>query len=358
MSGPAEITESASILDTLLDACRSFVFLCSAHGSIDYANPAALKLFGRAESDFERDSLFEMATNRKDRQLLQQTALNLKVNERKRLEMVLHSVDGLFVPSSMFLCGIESVEGGESRLLVIGDPAEAITPASYVSSVASNNLVIRMLHGCVDPVFLIDPRTRIVRDCNPAAVALFGWSRREFIGSNLQKLYPNVEAFIAIGKRLPGLESISGIHEEEVLLKGRDGIAISCKLTTLCIFGPKSEAELRVAILHDITEAQIREDMLVRLAVRTTELATELAQLTKHQVPIGKESFTNLGFTERQAQLARYAAIGLTTKEMAFRLGLSESTVKNHFSAMFRKFGISSRIELIGLLSDRHILLK
>jgi DNA-binding NarL/FixJ family response regulator len=98
--------------------------------------------------------------------------------------------------------------------------------------------------------------------------------------------------------------------------------------------------------------------MLVRLAVRTTELATELAQLTKHQVPIGKESFTNLGFTERQAQLARYAAIGLTTKEMAFRLGLSESTVKNHFSAMFRKFGISSRIELIGLLSDRHILLK
>ena len=241
---------------------------------------------------------------------------------------------------------------------MIGDPVEAIAAASYVSSVASNNLVIRMLNGCVDPVFLIDPRTRIVRDCNAAAVAMFGWSRGEFIGANLRKLYAGEEAFLAIGERWPELESKSGIHEEEVLLKGSDGGAISCKLTTLCIFGAKGGPELRVAILHDITEAHIREEMLVRLAARTTELAAELAQLTKHQVPIGKESFTEMGFTERQAQLARYAAIGLTTKEMAFRLGFSESTVKNHFSAMFRKFGISSRIELIGLLSSRHILLK
>jgi PAS domain S-box-containing protein len=358
MSGLAEISEAPAILDTVLENCRSFVFLCGAGGVIDYANAAALKIFGQADPTFEREGLFDMATSRKDRQLLRQTALGLKAGERKRLEMVLHSVDGLYVPANIALWGIEDTEGGAGRFLVIGDPMEAIAASSYVSSIASNNLVVRMLHGCVDPVFLIDPRTRIVRDCNRAAVALFGWARGELIGGNLRKLYPSEEAFLAIGERLPELEEKSGMHEEEVTLRCRDGAAIACKLTTLCIFGPSSDPELRVAILHDISESRLREEMLVRLAARTSELAAELAQLTKRQVPIGKESFAGMGFTERQAQLARYAAIGLTTKEMAFRLGLSESTVKNHFSAMFRKFGISSRIELIGLLSERHIPLK
>jgi PAS domain S-box-containing protein len=358
MSGLAEQYEPGVILDTVLETCRSFVLLCDARGTIAYENPAALQLFGRAESAFERDGLFDMPTNRKDRQLLQDTTRNLMMGERKRLEMVLHSIEGLHVPASLVLCRIADAAGGEARILVIGDPAEAIAAVSYVSSIASNNLVIRMLHGSVDPVFLLDPRTRIVRDCNPAAAALFGWSRREFIGANLQKLFPNKEAFLEIGKRLSEFESKAGIHEEEILLKGLDNGPISCKLTSLCIFGPKGNAELRVAMLHDITEAHIREDMLVRLATRSSELAAELTQLTKHQIPIGRESFTDMGFTERQAQLAKYAAIGLTSKEMAYRLGLSESTVKNHFSAMFRKFGVTSRIELIALLSDRRVLPK
>jgi PAS domain S-box-containing protein len=358
MIGPADSSESSFILDAFLEASVSFVLICDARGEIEYANPAALRLFGKAQSAFERDSLFDMATNRRDRQRLLEAAANLKADGRRRLEMVLHSVEGLHVPTSMTLRMIDGAEGGEGRLLIIGDAAAAIPAVAYVSSLASNNLVIRMLNGSVDPVFLIDPGTRIVRDCNLAATALFGWSREELIGSSLRKLYPSEEAFKAIGERWPRLESRSGVHEEELLLMGIDGRAISCKLTTLCIYGPKGDAELRVAILRDITKAHIREDTLIRLAARTTELAVELTQLTKHQIPIGKESLTNLGLTERQAQLARYAAIGMTSKEMAFKLGLSESTVKNHFSAMFRKFGISSRTELIALLSDRHIPLK
>jgi PAS domain S-box-containing protein len=341
-----------SILDAVLETCRSFVFICGEEGEIGYSNPAAVRLFGRTDSAFERDGFFDMATTRKDRRLLRRSAAALKRNERARLEMVLHSADGLYVPSYIVLWGLQDAEGTERRFLVIGDPMEAMAGTSFVSSIASNNMVLRMLHGCVDPVFLINPATRIVRDCNAAAAAMFGWSRKEFIGDDLRKLYDREEDFLAIGGRLPELESISGMHEEEVLLQGRGGGRISCKLTTLCIFGPEGEPELRVAILHDVTEAQVREELLARLAAKTTELAAELARLTKHQVPIGKGPLLSLGFTDRQSQLVRYAAIGLTTKEMAFRLGISESTVKNHFSAMFRKFGIASRIELIGLLSD------
>jgi len=92
-----EYPEPASILGTVLEACRSFVLVCDVNGAVDYANPAALKLFGRAEPAFERDGLFEMATTKKDRQLLRKTAMNLQLNERKRMDMVLNSADGLYV---------------------------------------------------------------------------------------------------------------------------------------------------------------------------------------------------------------------------------------------------------------------
>lgn len=355
MSGANTISEPGTILDAVLENGRSFVLLCDARGTIGYANPAAMRLFGKAVSAFETDGLFDMPTNKQDRRTLKDAAGSLTIGGRKRLEMVLHSIEGLHVPAAFALCRIGDSAEGEERVLVVGDPAEAIAAVSYVSSVASNNLVIRMLHGSIDPVFLIDPMTRIVRDCNAAAVALFGWSRGELVGKDLQKIFPGEEAFLSMGKRLSEFEASAGIHEEVAVLRGNSKENISCKLTSLCIFGPKGNAELRVAILHDITEEHIREDMLARLAAQSSEFAQELNKLVTHQIPIGRESFTDLGFTERQAQLAKCAAIGLTTNEIALRLGLSESTVKNHFSALFRKFGVSSRTELIALLADRRV---
>lgn len=356
--GPEGIPRSGAILGAVLDLSRSFVILCDGSGIIGYANPAALRLFGRAASAFETDGLFDMPTSRKDRQALAAAAGGLMMNERKRLEMVLRSIEGLHVPAGFVLCRIEDSPEGQARILVIGDPADAIATASYVSSVASNNLVVRMLHGGPDPVFLLDPRTRIVRDCNLAAAALFGWSRDAFIGGDLRKLFPDDESFASAGARAAEFESLAGIHEDELSLRRSDGEPISCKLTSLCIFGAKGDAELRVAVLHDVTEAHIREDMLDALAARSSDLAVELNSLTKHQVPIGMESLAGIGFTESQARLARYAAIGLTTKEMALRLGITESTVKSHFSSMFRKYGVASRVELVALLSERRILEK
>ena len=158
MSGLADISESSFILDALLEACASFVLICDARSDIEYANPAALRIFGQAQSAFERDGLFDMATNRKDRQKFLEAASKLKKGECRHLDMMLHSVDGLHVPTRMTLRCIDGAEGGEVRLLVIGDAAEAIPAVSYVSSIASNNLVIRMLSGSVDPVIRGRPR--------------------------------------------------------------------------------------------------------------------------------------------------------------------------------------------------------
>jgi len=56
-----------------------------------------------------------------------------------------------------------------------------------------------------------------------------------------------------------------------------------------------------------------------------------------------------LGLTRREQQLVRMISDGLTNKEIAAQLGLSEQTVKNHIHRMLRKLGASDRLSAVEL---------
>lgn len=55
----------------------------------------------------------------------------------------------------------------------------------------------------------------------------------------------------------------------------------------------------------------------------------------------------NLGLTRREQQLVQLVSEGLTNKEIATRLNLSEQTVKNHVRRMLRKAGAADRLEAV-----------
>ena len=57
--------------------------------------------------------------------------------------------------------------------------------------------------------------------------------------------------------------------------------------------------------------------------------------------------------TMRELQVVRFAALGKTNKVIATELGLSEHTVKNYLFRAFEKLGVSSRVELLFLLTMR-----
>jgi DNA-binding NarL/FixJ family response regulator len=50
--------------------------------------------------------------------------------------------------------------------------------------------------------------------------------------------------------------------------------------------------------------------------------------------------------TERETEVLRYVAKGLTAKQIAGRLSLSHRTVENHVQATFRKLQVANRVEL------------
>lgn len=65
----------------------------------------------------------------------------------------------------------------------------------------------------------------------------------------------------------------------------------------------------------------------------------------------------HLGLTRRQQQLIPLIAQGLTNKEIASQMNLSEQTVKNHIHRMLRRVGVDDRLAVVEMVRVQGFLL-
>jgi DNA-binding NarL/FixJ family response regulator len=73
-----------------------------------------------------------------------------------------------------------------------------------------------------------------------------------------------------------------------------------------------------------------------------------------------KERTTNRGpvldtLTRRQFEVARAAVSGLSNKELAQRLGVSEGTIKNHLHAIYERLNVDGRLALLLYLKEKSL---
>lgn len=66
---------------------------------------------------------------------------------------------------------------------------------------------------------------------------------------------------------------------------------------------------------------------------------------------------SQLGLTRRQQQLVPLLAQGLTNKEIAVHLNLSEQTVKNHIHRMLQKVGADDRLSVVEMVRVNQVFL-
>jgi len=66
---------------------------------------------------------------------------------------------------------------------------------------------------------------------------------------------------------------------------------------------------------------------------------------------------TQLGLTRRQQQLVPLLAQGLTNKEIASELNLSEQTVKNHIHRMLQRVGADDRLAVVEMVKVNQVFL-
>lgn len=79
---------------------------------------------------------------------------------------------------------------------------------------------------------------------------------------------------------------------------------------------------------------------------RLLTLAPHLSNLLRHYPVEPARARTHPGLTARESEAVDLVAAGYSNREIARRLGVTESTVKKHVSAALTKLGVNSRTQL------------
>ena len=94
---------------------------------------------------------------------------------------------------------------------------------------------------------------------------------------------------------------------------------------------------------HNNYAARAVTAALMRLAKQAQNEAISLAD------SLVAQTTSDHPFSPREHQVLTLAAEGLTNKEIAYRLGISERTVQFHINSIFNKTTTSSRTEAVAL---------
>ncbi len=89
---------------------------------------------------------------------------------------------------------------------------------------------------------------------------------------------------------------------------------------------------------------------------RLAEQARQEARRLAPAAPGGQDSpppAEAAPFSPREQQVLELAATGLTNKEIAFRLGISDRTVQFHINSIFNKTATNSRTEAVAVALQR-----
>jgi DNA-binding NarL/FixJ family response regulator len=159
-----------------------------------------------------------------------------------------------------------------------------------------------------------------------------------------RKLMPDILLLDLAMPRLPGLEALrelSGGTVRTILLTAaieKHQIVTALQAGARGIVLKDSATELLYESIRCVMDGQY---WIGREAV--ADLVAVLRDMAAADGPSRKGKF---GLTPRERQITGAVVAGLTNREIAEKLSVSEDTVKHHITHVFDKLGVSSRLEL------------
>jgi len=191
----------------------------------------------------------------------------------------------------------------------------------------------------VDDHFIIREGLRLIFD-TVSEIALVGEAvNGQEALAQVSKLNPDV---VLMDLQMPVMDGITSIKK---LRESHPTLAIII-LTTyrendLVLRGLKAGAS---GYLLKDTDRQTLIDTIQAAASGKTLLKQELLQqvLTYQESPVQKVNIT-LPLSERELEVLQMIADGARNKEIAYKLGLTERTVKAHLNHIFQKLNVDSR---------------
>lgn len=164
------------------------------------------------------------------------------------------------------------------------------------------------------PVGLIVSHDRMIKVCNMAMAAIFGFASEELIGRSIEQLYPSRAEFTEIGARALMEMHRTGQYSDERIMRRKTGELFWC---------------------HVSGRALRREDPYATAVWMFEDIS---AKRPVYQL------------TERERDVARLLVEGMTSKQIAATLGISARTVEAYRSRLMKKFALQTPGQLIARL--------
>ncbi|NGP75348.1 PAS domain S-box protein [Balneolaceae bacterium YR4-1] len=128
------------------------------------------------------------------------------------------------------------------------------TKASQNRLKSSQELLNNVFESLEESVILVEPNTRIIRDCNKAAEKIFGYKKDELIGHSTRFLHvdeAHYQQFEELGKE--ALDQ-HGTFKTEFKLKKKNGEIFYSEHTVTLVYDKQGEVDRVVSVVRDITD--------------------------------------------------------------------------------------------------------
>ncbi len=351
---PETVAESLVIqnrmVDTLFRYIRAAIFLLSPDMKIWRSNPYAQLMFGFSDDELKGKRIESLLGGKAERSVFLKEIRAAKKAVNGVLCAVLRTKEGTAVNVEFTLNSILNIENKTLGYLMIGYGK----PTSEMTTI-SHGLILRIMDGFSEAALIVRPFSRVLLECNSAAEALFGYHRDELVGASARILYRHEEDFLSFGIRSEDAFTKQGIYQEEGQMRRKDGSFFDMRLTMFPVFNGEAGIDFLIAIVQDVSQDinKVREAHTLILQIHSLiEKIIPLVSPPSNPKPL---SLKMLGATDRQVEITRLLLSGDSTKEIASRLNLSVSTVKNHLSALYKKLEIYDRVDLVRIIQERHI---
>jgi DNA-binding CsgD family transcriptional regulator len=205
-------------------------------------------------------------------------------------------------------------------------------------------------------------------EISPDATKWFGWNPAEYRGTALQSVVHPEDApllLLALGRSgvdRRGVATVVRVHSElapssngssEASSDHTEWVPVRCEVSPLCDHNPPRFA-VAMWVLDTERDPESPEQRAARLEDHLWRIALEIAAAGIGDAPASGEMWWSdpalRELSQRQLEILRRLLRGERVPTIARDLFLSQSTVRNHLSAIYRRLGVHSQAELLARL--------
>ena len=273
----AELRRSEENFRRSLDDSPLGVRIVTAEGETIYANRVILDFYGY-------DSIEELKTSPVEKRYTKESFAEYQIRQEKRKR-------GDYDPSEYDISIIR--KNGEVRHLQVFRK-EVLWNGARQSQVVyqditarkeaeealqkSTQLLDKTMSSLLDAVFIIDADTVEIVDCNPAASAIFGYSRQEMLGQTTAFLHMNQASMEEFRQHLNSdMEAAKDfMFLPEYRMKHKDGKVFFSEHSVVPLKNKQGRRIGWVSVVRDITERKKAEEALLHSREQMRSLSNRL----------------------------------------------------------------------------------